>query len=94
MIILKITLELIRILQNISRRVVGNVLINISPSTIFLDMISLQRFYQHCQADLAAVTYNGLKTGGGGSQTPVSITSSSLPLISAHLYINYILFVT
>ena len=57
---MKITLELIRILQNISRRVVGNVLINISPSKLFLDVISLQRFYQNCQADLAAVSINGL----------------------------------
>ena len=48
------------ILQNISRRVVDNVLINISPSTIFLNMLSLKRFHQNCQADLAVVSINGL----------------------------------
>ena len=60
MILLKISLDLIRILQNISRRVVDNVLINITPSKFFLDMISLQRFNENCQADLAAVSINVL----------------------------------
>ena len=63
MILLEITLELTMIFKNISRRVVGNVLINISPSKVFLNMRSLQRFHQNCQADLAAVSINGLIRG-------------------------------
>ena len=38
------------ILQNIWRRVVGNVLINISPSKIFQASLSFERFIQNCQA--------------------------------------------
>ena len=67
MILLKITLELTMILQNISRRVVGNVLISISPSNSFLNMLSLKRFHQNCQADLAVVSNNGLKFCALGS---------------------------
>ena len=43
-------LELKMISQNISRRVVGSVLINISPSNIFPTMLLLERFHQACQA--------------------------------------------
>ena len=50
------------ILQNIWRRVVGNVLINISPSIILPILLKPERFHKKCQADLAAVSINGLKT--------------------------------
>ena len=45
-----ITLLLRMILQNTSRRVVGNVWINISPSNIFLIVHLPARFDQNCQA--------------------------------------------
>ena len=45
-----ITLELKIILQNISRRVLGSVLNNISPSNIFSTMLLLERFHQNCLA--------------------------------------------
>ena len=47
-IILTITLELRMFLQNISRRVAGNVLINIPPSNIFLIILLPARFHQNC----------------------------------------------
>ena len=59
-ILLTITFELHEILQNISRKVVGNVLINISPSNIFSNMLSFERFHQNCQAVLAVVSINEL----------------------------------
>ena len=49
------------ILQNISRRVVGNDLITISPSNILPIMLWLGRFQQNCRLVLAAVSINGLK---------------------------------
>ena len=42
--------ELRMILQYIGRRVVGNVLITISQSNIFLTMHLLAVFHQNCQA--------------------------------------------
>ena len=48
------------ILQNIWRSVVGNVLINISPSIILPILLKPERFHKKCQADLAAVSINGL----------------------------------
>ena len=50
MILLTITFELRMISQNIWRRVVGNVLINISPSNIFLTLLLPVWFYQICQS--------------------------------------------
>ena len=49
------------ILQNISRRVVGNVLINISPSDILPILLKPERFRQKCHADLTAVSIKGLR---------------------------------
>ena len=49
------------ILQNILRRYVGDVQMNISPSNNFINMLSPQRFHQNRQADLAAVSINGLR---------------------------------
>ena len=48
-------------LQNISGRVVGNdlVLVYISPSSIFTNMLLVERFHQNCLAALAAVSING-----------------------------------
>ena len=43
-------------LQNIGRKVIDNVLINISPSTIFLPMLLSVRFYENYQAVLAVVS--------------------------------------
>ena len=57
LILLTITLELTTILQNISSRVVGSVLMNISPSNIFQTMLSPERFNQSCQV---AVSVNML----------------------------------
>ena len=48
------------ILQNIRRGVVGNVLINISPSNIFLTLPLSARYHQNWQAVLAAASINGL----------------------------------
>ena len=48
------------ILQNIWRRVVGNVLIYISPSNIFLTMFLPARFYLICPAVVAAPNFNGI----------------------------------
>ena len=50
MILLTITLELRMILQNISRGVVGSVLMNISPSNILPIVLKSERFHQNCQA--------------------------------------------
>ena len=60
-ILLTITLKLRKVLQNIWRRVVGDVLPDISPSNIFLTMPFPARFYQNDQAALAAVGINGYK---------------------------------
>ena len=49
------------ILQNIVRKVVGNVLINISPLNSFLTVLLPGRFHQICPAVLAATSINGLK---------------------------------
>ena len=38
------------ILQNIWGRVVGNVVINISPSNIFQKMLLIEKYIQNCQA--------------------------------------------
>ena len=50
MILWTITFELRMILQNICRRVVGNVLINISPSNILPIMLKPVNFHHNCQA--------------------------------------------
>ena len=47
------------VLQKISRRVVGNVLINIFPSNAFPTKLLPEIFYLICQAVLAAVSING-----------------------------------
>ena len=59
-ILFTITLELRMILPNISRRVVDNVLMNISPSNIFLHGVCLQDFIKIVRQFLAAVSINGL----------------------------------
>ena len=59
LILLMITLELTMILQHISRRVVGYVLINISPSNIFLIKLLPARFHQNVKLLLAAASING-----------------------------------
>ena len=56
MILLTITFKLMMISQNISRRVVGNVLVNISPSNISLTMLSPARFHQNCQTLASGVS--------------------------------------
>ena len=60
MILKAITLKLRIILQNIWRRVVGNVLMNISPSNTFLTLLLPAIFHQNCQAVLAAVSIERL----------------------------------
>ena len=50
MILLKITLELTMILQNIWGGVVGNVVINITPSNIFPKMRLIEKYIRNCQA--------------------------------------------
>ena len=49
MILLIITSELSILLENIWRRVVGNVLMYISPSNIFPNMLLAEGFQQKCQ---------------------------------------------
>ena len=75
MILLTITLKLRMILQNISRGVVGNVLINVSPSNIFLTLLLPAIFHQNCKA---AVCINGLSPGPlvgyGGERITVRTT--------------------
>ena len=44
-------------LQNILRGIVGNVLINFSPSNIFLTLLWSERFHQNCQAVLEGFEY-------------------------------------
>ena len=61
MILLIITFEFTKILQNIWRRVVNIILNNIPPSNIFLTWLLPVRFYQNRQAVLAAVSINGLR---------------------------------
>ena len=53
--------ELRLILQNILDRVVINILINISPSNIFLNIFLPAIFHQNCQAVSAVVSINGLR---------------------------------
>ena len=60
MILWTITFELRMILQNICRRVVGNVLINISPSNILPIMLKPVNFIKIVRLVLAAVSINGL----------------------------------
>ena len=67
------------ILQNIWRRVVGNVLINISPSNIFPNMLLPQRFHLHCQAVMDAVSINGLICIVLTSQAPLKISGPHIP---------------
>ena len=58
---LTIALELKMILQNVSLRCVGSILINISPSNFFPDMLFLKRIYQNCQeAALQKVASDGV----------------------------------
>ena len=59
MIVLTITLKFKKILENISRKDVAGVLINIPPSNIFPIKHLPKRFYQNCQAVFAAVSING-----------------------------------
>ena len=59
---LTITQKLRMLLENISRRVVVNILMNISPSNISLNMLLAKRFHQIHQAVLAAVSINGLRS--------------------------------
>ena len=47
------------ILQSVQGRVVGNDLLNISPSNIFLSILLAERFHQKC---LAAVSIDGLRS--------------------------------
>ena len=49
------------LLENIWRRFVGNILMNISPSNISWNMLLAKRFHQNDQAVSAAVSINGLK---------------------------------
>ena len=65
MILWTITFELRMILQNISRRVVGNVLINISPSNILPIMLKPVNFHQHCQAGFGRCEYLWVKVACG-----------------------------
>ena len=60
MMILMIILELRIILQNISRKVVGNVLNNISPSNIFPTLHLSESYRKSVRFVLAAVSINGL----------------------------------
>ena len=46
--------------QNISRKVLGSVRNDISPSNMFATMVLFERFHQNSQAVLAAVSINGL----------------------------------
>ena len=48
------------LLENIWRRVVGNILMNISPSNISWNMLLAKRFHQNHPAVLAAVSIDGL----------------------------------
>ena len=48
------------ILQNISRRIVDNVLINISSSNIFSTMLLHEKYHQFVRLSLAAMSNNGL----------------------------------
>ena len=48
------------LLENIWRRVVGNILMNISPSNISWNMLLAKRFHQNNQTVSAAVSINGL----------------------------------
>ena len=50
------------LLENIWRRVVGNILMNISPLNISWNMLLAKRFHQNHHAVLAAVSINGLIT--------------------------------
>ena len=50
MLLLMINFDLRMILQNLWRRVVGNVLMNISPSNILLTMLLPTKYHQSCSA--------------------------------------------
>ena len=58
--LLAITFELRLILQNVRRKVIGNVLINISPLHILPIAVKAGGFHHNCKAGLAAVSINGL----------------------------------
>ena len=59
--LLTITFELGIILQNIRRRVVGNVLINISPSNILPIVLKPERFLQNGQAGFGRCEHEWVK---------------------------------
>ena len=61
MILLEITSRKRIILQNIGRRVVGIIMIDISPSKVFPTMLFLKDFTKIVRLFLAAVSVNGLK---------------------------------
>ena len=61
------------LLENIWRRVVGNILMNISTSNISWNMLLAKRFHQNNQAVSAAVSINGLRFGHKRQQQLYSI---------------------
>ena len=77
------------ILQNICGRVVGNVLLNISPFNILPIVLKHERLHTNCQAGLAAVSINRLmipldpKTFTGSML--MGVLSKALPLIASCL---------
>ena len=71
------------VLQDIWGRVVGNVLLSISPSNIMLVVLKPERFHHDCQAGLTALSINGLNHASwdleiGDDLTPVSSTTPNM----------------
>ena len=83
MILLSILFELAIILQTIWRSVVGNALINISLSIIFLNMILPEMFHQNCKSVLAVVSNNGLNTSNSIEACQIDVLT---PVTSQHIY--------
>ena len=75
------------ILQNIWRRLVGNILINIPPLNISPNVLLLKRFHQNSQAVLAAMSINGLTWWGLGGM-PLCLSSPRYQRERLHLYSN------
>ena len=77
MVLLAITLKLIMDLQNISRRIVGNFLIDITPTNIFLTLLLLAKYHLNCEVALGDCVFVGQPSNDHSSQKQPDILVKS-----------------
>ena len=76
----EVTMGLIINSQNISRRVVYWIFINISPSNILRKFVLVERYHQKRQTVLAAMTINGLNQHMGDPLRSLSQCATDLQM--------------